>query len=496
MSYQEYDVIVIGSGPAGQKAAIEAAKAGKKTAIVEKDRTVGGACVHRGTIPSKTLRENALRVKEMRKNASFAHFEIAEETELVVLLDRLEKVLAAHDQYMRRQMMRSGVEHITGRAEFVDEKHLEITRVRQPGLLIKSESIVIASGSIPRTPANIPVDHEHILDSDSILSITYLPKSLTVLGGGVIASEYASIFQALGVEVTMIDKYPLPLGFLDQDLTSAFVKSFEKMGGRWIGNTTVEQVYWDGISKVVCEIGTGEQIESEKLLCAAGRIANIADLKIENAGLQLSDRQLVSVDENLQTSVPGIYAAGDVIGPPSLASSSMEQGRRATCNAIANHPNDSSHHSAGMSSLIPTGIYAIPELSAIGLNEKVAKEKHGDVIIGKTSFEEIARGQISGSTDGILKLVTDPHGRKLLGVMIVGEGATELIHIGQMALIQEADVDVFVENVFNFPTLAEAYREAALDVISQRERKAQNKNGDSRSQNQMSQAPSPEIVTT
>lgn len=461
MSTEAYDMIVIGSGPAGQKAAVQSAKQGNKVAIIERGRELGGSCVHRGTIPSKTLRENALRVKNMRMNAAIANFELAEDLELVTLISRLEEVLNAHDEYMRRQLQRNNVEVIHGRAKFADDKNVEVTQVRGGKLHLQSEHIVIATGSYPRNPSNIEIDHENLFDSDSILSMMYLPKSLTVLGGGVIASEYASIFQALGVKVTMVDKYPSPLGFLDADLTEKFVHAFEQMGGTWIGGKTVTRAYWNNFDKTITECEDGTVIESDKLLCAAGRLANVDDLSIENAGLALSDRGLISVNEHLQTAVPTIYAAGDVIGPPSLASASMEQGRRAACNSLGIPLGE-------MQSLIPSGIYSIPELSSVGLSETQAREKYGDILVGRSNFEEIARGQISGIQDGMLKIVCDAKGEKVLGVMIVGEGATELIHIGQMALISDADVDIFVESIFNFPTLAEAYRVAALDIIGQR----------------------------
>ncbi len=457
----EFDLIVIGSGPSGQKAAVQAAKAKKTVALIERDKVLGGACVHRGTIPSKTLRENALRVKHMRQNAELSNFVLAEDTEMATLIDRLDEVLLAHDDYMQRQISRNGIERIHGRASFVDSTHLKIEKVKGETEVIKGRNIIIATGSFPRTPDNIPVDHEHIFDSDSILSMLYLPSSLTVLGGGVIASEYASIFQALGVKVTMIDRYPRPLGFLDEDLTDKFVHNFETSGGTWIGDTIVNKVSWDGLSNVITECEDGTVVKSEKLLCAAGRLANVGDLKIENAGLSLNDRGLIPVDEDLRTEVKNIFAAGDVIGPPSLASASMEQGRRASCNAL--------EISIGkMNQMIPSGIYGIPELSSVGLSEQQARDKYDDVIVGKALFEEIARGQISGVQDGMLKLVCDSEGKKVLGVMVVGEGATELVHIGQMALLADADVDIFVESIFNFPTLAEAYRVAALSVIGQR----------------------------
>ncbi len=463
MKHEHYDMVVVGSGPAGQKAAIQSAKAGKKVALIERDRLLGGACVHRGTIPSKTLRENALRVKRMRQNAALANFQLNEEIELATLIDRLDSVLKSHDDYMRKQVDRNHIHRIHGRAKFLNANELQIDRVKGDPLLLKADHIVIASGSQPRQPDNIPIDHENIFDSDSILSMLYLPKSLVVLGGGVIASEYASIFQTLGVEVTMIDKYPRPLGFLDKDLTDLFVRRFEAMGGTWKGNATVTRVYWDGLSNVITECDDGSLVRSEKMLCAAGRVANVKELHLENAGLSLNQHGTLSVDDNLRTSVPNIYAAGDVIGPPSLASTSMEQGRRSSCNAL-NLP------VGHMSQMIPSGIYGIPELSAIGLTEQQAEQKHEEIIVGRAVFSEIARGHISGEEDGLLKLICDAQGRKVLGVMIAGEGATELIHIGQMAMLADADVDIFVESVFNFPTLAEAYRVAALDVIGKRPR--------------------------
>lgn len=461
MKHYDYDLIVIGSGPAGQKSAIQAAKVGKNVAIIEQDYLFGGACVHRGTIPSKTLRENALRVNNMRQNAALAHFQLDENTEMVTLIDRLDQVLKSHHDYMRKQVDRNNITRIHARASFIDKETLKLTQVDGKEKAISAPNMVIATGSYPRKPDNIPIDHEHIFDSDSILSMLYLPSSLTVLGGGVIASEYASIFQALGVKVTMIDKYPSPLGFLDKDMTDTFVSAFEAMGGTWLGGEQVSKVYWDGVSNVIVECDSGKQVKSQKLLCAAGRLANVAHLELANAGLSVNDRGLISVNDLLQTDVANIYAAGDVIGPPSLASASMEQGRRASRNMLGVKTDDSNP-------LIPAGIYSIPELSSVGLTEQQALEKYGDVLIGRALFSEVARGQISGNTEGMLKIVADHDGKKILGVMVVGEGATEVIHIGQMAMLNEANVDIFVESTFNFPTLAEAYRIAALEILAQR----------------------------
>ncbi|MCJ8314641.1 MAG: Si-specific NAD(P)(+) transhydrogenase [Saccharospirillaceae bacterium] len=463
---KEIDFVVIGSGPAGQKAAIQAAKGGKTVALIEQDLLLGGACVHRGTIPSKTLRENAKRVNIMRENANLANFKLDEATEMTTLIDRLDEVLKAHDSFMAKQIKRNNIEHIHGRANFESKDELtgnhviKVRFIQSEEQIIHAKQVVIATGSIPREPDDVPIDHEYIFDSDSILSMLYLPKSLTVLGGGVIASEYASVFQALGVEVTMIDKYPRPLGFLDHELTDRFVHAFEQMGGTWMGNTKLAKVFWDGQSSVVCETSDGELIKSEKLLCAAGRYANIKGLKIENIGLSLNERGHIPVNEDLVTPIDNVYAAGDVIGPPSLASTSMEQGRRVACNAL-------NLEIGNMSYLIPTGIYGIPELSAVGLTEMQAKEQHTDVIIGHAHFEEVARGQISGIQDGMLKLICSADAQEILGVKIVGEGATELIHIGQMAMLGHFKVKDLVETIFNFPTLAEAYRVAALSALGQ-----------------------------
>lgn len=278
-----------------------------------------------------------------------------------------------------------------------------------------------------------------------------------------IASEYASIFALLGVQVTMIDTADRPLKFLDQELTKQFCEAFETTGGRYRGEQHIQSAHWDGFSKVITHLDNGEVFESEKMLVALGRVANLDHLNIQAAGLVPTPRGLIAVNAHCQTTVPHIYAVGDVIGPPSLASCSMEQGRRAVCHALGLDSGAAPEH-------IPMGIYTIPEMSSVGLGEQEAIEKFGGALIGRAHFHEIARGQISGMTNGLLKMVADARGEKLLGVHIVGEGATELIHIGQMGLLHHIDIDRFVDNIFNFPTLAEAYRVAALDIAKQRKK--------------------------
>lgn len=457
---ERWDVVVIGSGPAGQKAAVQAAKAGKRVCVIERERGVGGACVHRGTIPSKTLRETAMHISAFRSRIGrHVKVEMPPDLQLASLMDRMESVITAHVAYQSAQMQRNGIEQVHGRARFVDDHTVAVESIYGQGRLLRGEILVIATGSRPRTPPEVPVDHEHIFDSDSILSMAYLPRSLTVLGGGVIASEYATIFAALGVQVTMIDRADRPLAFLDREILDRFVEDFEAHPGCvFVGNATLQSVAWDGVDTVVTRLSNGWEARSDKLLCTLGRIANIDGLCIEAAGLATSARGHIPVDANCRTAVPHIFACGDVIGPPSLASASMEQGRRAM-RAALDLP-----LGAG-SELIPTGIYTIPEISSIGLSEAEATKQFGSCLVGRAKFAELARGQIASSQDGLLKLIAEPGSLRILGAQIIGEGATELIHLAQMAAMAGFDVGMFVEKIFNFPTLAEAYRVASLDIL-------------------------------
>lgn len=458
----EFDMVVIGSGPAGQKAALEAATAGATVLLVEQERNVGGACVHRGTIPSKTLRETAIAlVGFKRRTGSVFDFQTPSDLQVMSLMTRMEQVVRAHEQFMGRQVHNDLITNWHGRARFVSPEEIEVLSIRGQRRRVKAKHVIIAVGSRPRSPAEIPIDHEHILDSDSILSMIYLPTSLTVLGAGVIASEYASIFAALGVKVTMIDRGERPVAFLDKELTDCFLAEFERIGGQYIGRSKVKTVEWDGVSSVVTTLEDGRVFTSEKLLCALGREANLHGLNISAAGLAPTERGLIAVNEFCCTTVPTIHAAGDVIGPPSLASTSMEQGRRAARHALGLPLH-------GGTDAIPLGIYTIPEMSAVGMTESDAIKKFGSVLVGRASFDILARGQIAAIENGLLKIIADPSGRKLLGVHIVGEGAAELVHVGQMALLYGGEIDVFVDNIFNFPTLAEAYRVAALEILARR----------------------------
>ena len=459
-----FDILVIGSGPAGQKAAIQGAKAGKRVAMIEREPGVGGGCVYRGTIPSKTLRESALQADRLQRSSTTPATHIPPNIMVSTLMRRLDEVVASHGDYMMKQLMRNGVILFHGRAHFCSDSVIEMLTVDGMRQTLTADTIVIATGSRPRAPDEIPIDHEHILDSDSILSMIYLPRSLTVLGGGIIALEYASIFAALGVQVTIIDRAERPLQFFDAELVRAFIQSFEQTGGCYCGGQSVKEVRWDGISQVVATLQNGQVFTSDKMLVALGRQANIEELNLSAAGLTVTEKGTLAVNEHCQTAISHIYGVGDLIGPPGLASSAMEQGRRAVCHALGLPEGQSAD-------IIPVGVYTIPEMASIGLDEAAALKRYREVMIGRAKFNEIARGQISDIRNGLLKMVADPTGERLLGVQIIGEGATELIHVGQMALQYAATVDSFVENIFNFPTLAETYRVAALDIVGQRRKR-------------------------
>ena len=456
------DLLIFGSGPAGQKAAVQAAKSGLSVVVCEQLRQVGGACVQFGTIPSKTLRERAMeryRVVQSDWLAGGSRASLAD-TNVPELISEVEQILRGHDRYMSEQLRRNGIDVLHGRGAFDSPHEASIQHTDGSATTVAFRFALIATGSMPRNPANVAIDHEHVLDSDSILSMAYMPQSLLVIGGGVIACEYASIFALLGVRVIMVDRYERPLGFLDEDLSAEFERGFRRNGGTFVGERELLSAELGPLGRPRTRLHGEDEIETDKVLCAAGRVAQVAGLNLERCGVQLNDAGHIPVNEHGQTCVGHIYAAGDTVGPPALASTSMEQGRRAACHMLHIDPG-----SSGL--LVPTGIYGVPELASVGLTEAQARAAGHEVLVGRASFAEVARGLIAGTQEGLLKLVADRGGR-LLGVHIVGAQATELIHIGQMALIQGANCDIFIDNVFNFPTYAESYRIAALAVSGQR----------------------------
>lgn len=461
---QHFDFVVIGSGPAGQKAAICAAKAGKRVLVVERERAVGGACVHHGTIPSKTLRETVIALRGLsRRSAGAVASPVEEGTEVAALMTRLEDVVTGHEEYIAAQLRRNDVAVMRAHASFVTSHELELRMQSGERRRVTAEHVILAVGSRPREPKGVPVDHEKILDSDSILSMTYLPRSLAVLGAGVVASEYASIFAALGVEVTVIDTNSRPMPFLDPELTLAYTKQLESLGGKYLGERKIADVRHYGVAQCEVRLESGETVIADKVLSALGRVANVEGLHLEVADVRMTARGLVAVDENCRTNVKHIYAVGDVGGPPALASSAMEQGRRAVRHALGQ---ENPKNPGG--ALLPFCAYTIPEIASVGLSELEAIAQHGGAIVGRAPYSELARGHIAALDEGMIKLVADADGRKLLGVQIVGDGASELVHVGQMAILAGFDVDMFIEATFNFPTLAEGYRVAALDVVKRR----------------------------
>ena len=462
----EYDLIVIGGGPAGQKAAVQGAKLGRRVLLIERSRSVGGACVRFGTIPSKTLRETALALGKFRRLTSHVlDVRMPEHTQIESLITRKEEVIASHEGYMGAQLARNGIEQCQGVARFLSPNELEISDISGATRRANGRFFVIATGSSPRTPDDVPVDHEHILDSDSILSVSYLPESLTVLGSGVIACEYASIFAALGSKVTIIDRATRPLSFMDPEITDHFTRQLLAFGGRFIGGRKLAKVEWDGLSQVETTLDDGQVVRGEKLFCALGRLAQVQGLAVEAAGVTLSARGLIAVDTQGRTASPHIYAVGDVIGPPALASTSMDQGRRAVCHAFGVELNTAREAT-------PVGIYTIPELASVGLTEAESQERYGSALVGRAHFREVARGQISAAEDGLLKLVAHPETGVILGAQAAGETAADLVHIGQMAILGGMSFETFIDAIFNFPTYAEAYRIAALDLLGQRTRRA------------------------
>ncbi|HEY2684972.1 MAG TPA: Si-specific NAD(P)(+) transhydrogenase [Steroidobacteraceae bacterium] len=457
----EFDLICLGSGPAGQKAAVQAAKCGFKAAIIEREKEVGGACLLSGTIPSKALREQAVRYRRMQGAASSLAVELKGDAPLSALLSGVDAVIAAQDRYLQAQLQRNGIELIRGRGRFVAADRIEVERLDGSRRQVQSPRIVLATGSRPRHVPAIAVDHEHVLDSDSILSLSYIPRSMIVLGSGVIACEYASIFAALGCRVTMLDKAAEPLGFLDASLRRGFVGAFHASGSEYRGGCEVSGARFDGFSQVEVTLKSGEVLATEIVFAAFGRVANLDGIGLDKLKLAISARGHVQVNEHYETNISGLYAAGDAIGPPALACAAADQGRRAALSALGLAPPPAS-------SMVPTGVYTIPEIACVGVSQEEAAVKKLDVLVGRAEFGEVARAHIAGEPAGFLSLVCERISGRVLGCQVLGEGATDVVHLGQAAIATGATVEFFVEQIFNFPTMTEAYRIAAFDILKQR----------------------------
>ncbi|KAA0689823.1 Si-specific NAD(P)(+) transhydrogenase [Neorhizobium sp. P12A] len=455
----QYDLVVVGSGPAGRRGAIQAAKLGKRVLVIEQGKRVGGVSVHTGTIPSKTLRETALNLSGWRERGFYGRaYRVKQEISAEDLRRRLLITLDHEVEVLEHQFARNRVSHIRGKASFVDPQTLEVTKDDGEVLHVSAESILLAVGTKPFRPDYMPFDGETILDSDEILEMKALPRSMVVIGAGVIGIEYATIFSALDTQVTLLDPKSTMLDFIDKEIVEDFTYQLRDRNMKLNLGQKAEKVEKLPDGKVELTLSNGRRIVTDMVLFAAGRMGATDTLNLPAAGLEADSRGRLSVNpETFATSVPHIFAAGDVIGFPSLASTSMEQGRiaaRVAVGAIAKEPQK----------YFPYGIYAVPEISTCGLTEEEVKERGIPYECGIARFRETSRGHIMGLDTGLLKMIFSLKTRRLLGVHIVGEGATELVHIGQAVLNLKGTVEYFVENTFNYPTLAEAYKIAGLDA--------------------------------
>jgi NAD(P) transhydrogenase len=455
---ERFDLVVIGAGPAGEKGAAQAAYFKKRVAVIERESEPGGAAVHTGTLPSKTLRETALYLSGHRARALYGvAVELDATATVPLLMSRKNAIAAAESHAFRHNFERHHITYYPGRGQLVDANTVQVTSSTSTRR-IRGDVILIATGSKPHRPADIDFDDDFIHDSDEVLNITKLPTSLAILGAGVIGCEYASMFAALGVAVTLVDARDEILPFLDleivQRLKAAMIASGIKLvqGQKW---TSVKRC----AGGVETTLSDGSKLVTEQLLFAAGRSGATQGLGLASVGIQPDSRGFLKVDDKFRTSVPHIIAAGDVIGFPALASVSMDQGRVAVCNAFG------LSYRKGVAEIMPYGIYTIPECSAFGETEESCKQKGIDYVAGRAPFANNPRGRITGDLEGITKLIVARDTRKLIGVHVIGERASELVHIGQTAIYLGGTIDLFIDMVFNYPTLADSYKYAAYDCL-------------------------------
>jgi len=455
---EQFDLLVIGSGPGGQRAAIQAAKLGKSVGLIERRQIVGGVTAHTGTIPSKTLREAVLYLCGWRERGIYGRgHRVKDDITVEDLFQRLHLTIRQEIEVIQHQLKRNGVRVITGTAAFTDSNTVRVIDARGRSLDCRAAAIVIATGTVPFRPPNIPFDDESVIDSDGLLQIRRVPRTMTVIGAGVIGVEYATIFSALDTRITLVDARDTMLEFVDGDIVDEFRHELKARGIQLRLGEAPERVERAADGSVLTTLAGGRRIRSELLMVAAGRIGATAELDLARAGLAADARGRLAVGPYYQTDVPHIYAVGDVIGFPALSSTSAEQGRLAACHALG-QPADSSPEN------FPLGIYAVPEISLVGKTEQQLRSEGVPYEAGIARLQETARGQIQGVRSGLLKLLFGLEDHRLLGAHIVGEGATELIHIGQAVLAHGGKLEYFVGSVFNYPTFAEAYKVAALDA--------------------------------
>ena len=457
-SSETFDLIVIGCGPAGEKAGAQAAYFGKRVAVIERADHPGGSCINTGTVPSKTLRESALYFSGLKQRGLYGiDYSLKENLTVHDFMHHEREVVEMERARIVKNLQLHKIDFVRGQASFEDA-HTVSVRGAAGTRNLRGEVILISTGSKPHRPPEIAFDDIHTFDSDTFLQMKRIPKSLAVIGGGVIGCEYASIFRALGVDVTLVDGRDRLLPFLDAEISDRLRDRLADLGMHFWFNERPVKVE-NSATGVTLAMKSGKTLNTEAALFAAGRRAAVDGLAVEKAGLALNDRGYLPVDENYRTCVPGVYAAGDVIGFPALASTSMEQGRVAVCHAFG------FKYKQRVASMLPMGIYTIPEISAAGETEESCKEKKIDYVVGRARYENNARGHITGDTAGMLKLIFARADKKLLGMSIIGENATELVHIGMMVLDNGLTIDEFIEQVFNYPTLSELYKYAAYDGL-------------------------------
>ncbi|HVP06934.1 MAG TPA: Si-specific NAD(P)(+) transhydrogenase [Candidatus Acidoferrum sp.] len=452
-----YDLIVIGSGPAGEKAAMEASRMRRSTAIIERHSVQGGVCLHTGTIPSKTLRETAVYIAGLRQRTAYGLVGgIRTDLSIRDLMHRKDQVIQEELDVIQQNMMQNRIEVIHGSARITGAHTVVVTDPSGQTRSINAEVIIIATGTRSYHPDHIPFDHKYIYDAETIIDLDVLPRTLTIAGGGVIGCEYASIFSHLGVKVIIVDPRRKLLSFLDHEIADALAYLMRKYGITLVLGESAEQIGVEN-NQVVTVTATKRRIVSDRLLYAAGRCGNTDELGLDALGIKTDERGLIKVDERYRTAVPSIYAVGDVIGFPSLASVSMDQGRLAAIHAFKKDD------VSCLNTLLPFGIYTIPEVSIVGETEESLTAAGQEYEIGIARYFELARGQIINDHDGMLKLIFDPKSKRILGVHIIGDRASELVHIGQAVMTHGGTIDYFVNTVFNYPTLTDAYKVAAMD---------------------------------
>jgi len=456
---QTFDLIVIGSGPAGQRAAIQAAKSGKRVALIEKVECMGGVCINTGTIPSKTMREAVLHLSGYQyQNVYGVNYRVKEKISMADLAFRVQHVIRTEIDVTISQLNRNNIEVLTGYATFLDPHTVRVTSTL--GMAeIGAETFIIATGTKPAASAKVPINGRTIINSDQVLDMRDIPRTLIVVGGGVIGVEYACMFATLGVRVILIEKRPRLLEFADAEMVEALSYHLRDQRVTMRLNEEVSSDEETADGNVVAYLDSKKKLSGDALLYAVGRQGNIDELGLEKAGIVADSRGRIPVDAEYRTQQPHIFAVGDVVGFPSLASVSMEQGRMAAAIAFDRpaHTNPAAY---------PYGIYTIPEISFIGKTEEQLTDEDAPYEVGVAYYREIARGQIRGDTTGRLKIIFHRETREILGVHIIGEGASELLHIGQAVMVLKGTIDYFVDNVFNYPTLAECYKAAAFNGLN------------------------------